>query len=112
MEVFVIADVNGKKFKVGCECVKKTDDAGLIDPVKRAINQHRRELKDKARCALQTKLKDLLASSAVQNNFKNRPHPNEYFASKGNTYADYANFLILHASEAGKKELLAEMEKL
>jgi hypothetical protein len=112
MDVFVIADVNGKKFKVGCECVKKTGDAGLIDLVKRAVNQHKREARDKARTALQSKLKELLASPAVQQAFRGRKHPNEYFASKGVTYADYAQFLISHASDAGKKALLAEMEKI
>jgi hypothetical protein len=34
---FFVASADGKQFVVGCECIKKTDDANLVRPVSRAL---------------------------------------------------------------------------
>lgn len=42
MNVFEIKDSNGKGFKVGCDCVAKTGDAGLMGGVKRIQREARK----------------------------------------------------------------------
>ncbi len=44
MLVFAISSADGRRFKVGCDCVLKTGDAGLANAVKRARASHTREL--------------------------------------------------------------------
>jgi hypothetical protein len=48
---FVVRDVEGKEFKVGCVCIDKTSDTGLIhayktSPEYRAANKAKAKLKD------------------------------------------------------------------
>jgi len=38
MDVYKIKSADGKTFKVGCDCVLKTGDAGIINTVKKAAN--------------------------------------------------------------------------
>jgi hypothetical protein len=112
MQVYELADVNGKKFKVGCECVKKTGDVGLIDVVKREIARRKREAKNDARVARQTQLRNLLALDSVKAAFQDRPHPNTYFASQGKTYFDYAVYMLSCGGDSSKDYLFAEMDRL
>jgi hypothetical protein len=44
MLVFAIRGADGRRFKVGCDCVLKTGDAGIINTTKRLQTAHRREL--------------------------------------------------------------------
>jgi hypothetical protein len=110
MQVFVIGDSNSKEFKVGSECVKKTGDKGLFDVVKREIARLKREAKNAARVARQTRLNELFDRFAVQERFKKRPHPNSYFASKGMTYFDYVSYMVTYGGDAIKDELLKTLE--
>jgi hypothetical protein len=109
MGVYVIKDCNGKEFKVGCECVKKTDDAGLIDTVKRAQAKHRQELKYEARKVLVTTLRDLVAQNAIQKRLTMQPHPNSYFAEQGKTRLDYVEYMILNGGDDIRKALIKEL---
>jgi hypothetical protein len=43
MNCFLINSADGKRFAVGCECVRKTGDAGLTDRVKYEQRQARRQ---------------------------------------------------------------------
>lgn len=112
MQVYVIADVNGKEFKVGCECVKKTADAGLIDVVKREVARRKREVKNNLRIARQTRLRELFATPKVKEAFTARKHPNAYFASQGKTYADYVEYMLCYGGDSIKDDILVSMEAL
>ena len=51
--VFIVRDANGREFKVGCDCVEKTGDAGLIkgykqNPEYRALQRAKRRAKGDA----------------------------------------------------------------
>lgn len=112
MQVYILADVNGRECKVGCECVKKTGEAGLIDVVKREAARRKREKKNNARIVRQTRLRELLETDAVKTDFGARPHPNTYFASQGKTYMDYAEYMLTYGGDSIKDELLAQMEAM
>lgn len=43
MYVYGIQGADGSRFKVGCDCVAKTGDAGLVKQTKRALRAHRSE---------------------------------------------------------------------
>ena len=52
-DVYTIVSADGNRFGVGCDCVRKTRDSGLIksfknNPEVRRMNRERREAKDRA----------------------------------------------------------------
>jgi hypothetical protein len=55
MLVYVIRSADNRRFKVGCDCVEKTGDAGLINAVRRQRAAHTKELtvarRERARAA-------------------------------------------------------------
>ena len=110
MGVYELKDANGKTCKVGCECVKKTGDEGLIDVVKREVARQRREAKNAKRVIRQKRLRELFALPKIQESFRALPHPNAYFASKGKTYADYADYMLSMGGDEIKDSLLKQME--
>lgn len=89
MEVCVIQDINGKRFKVGSNCVKKTGDFGLVDTVKRAANRMKRTAQAERDSIFAAK-----HDAAARAYIATIPgaHPNAYYASQGKTLADYTLF--------------------
>jgi hypothetical protein len=100
-----IVDADGKRFKVGTECVNKTGDAGLKKTVKRAVAKARtaarkaREAKKIAACARALRSDETRAALAA------RPHPREAMANKGYTLENWADWMMHNAGNKGKLEV-------
>jgi len=102
---FWIMSSDNKRSKVGCDCIHKTGDAGLI----KQISIAERKLRDvKNAAAKQRKIaklneridaaKSLLSS--VRGKLTEQSHPNSYYASQGKTMLDYVNWCFEnHAGE-------------
>ena len=104
-----IVDVNGKRFHVGSTCVLKTNDSGLINPVKRELARHRREAKavrDNAR--IQT-ARDTLDS--VRPTLRTQTHPQAWAAKEGLTLEDWAEWMLANAGTKGRLEVARVIEK-
>jgi len=90
INVYWIQDANGKKFKVGSECVRHLGDTKLVTIVegeKKKQERIKREIKKQAKREAQNKeFEDALIILA------NYPHPHPYFASQKKTLADYYRF--------------------
>lgn len=102
MDVYRIRSADGKEFEVGCDCVNKTDDKGLVDTVKRAANKlktARRHEREKIKIA---EIKATWSDPAVRAKVAEKPHPNAYMAGKGSTLADYVDFLFARGGNSGK----------
>ena len=102
MDVYLIRSADGKEFEVGCECVKKTGDKGLVDTVKRAANKlkaERRHEREKAKIKV---IRENWANDPdTRAKLAELPHPNSYFAGKGKTLADYVDWLLDRGGNAG-----------
>lgn len=94
---FWVASTDGKEFKVGCDCIHKTDDAGLIQQISVA----ERKLRDAKNLAAKTRKAEKLALRvnaakeklpSVCGTLASQPHPNTYFAEQGKTLLDYVNW--------------------
>lgn len=103
MDVYRIRSADGKEFEVGCDCVNKTDDKGLVDTVKRAANKlktARRHEREKVKIAA---IKAAWTGDpATRAKVAEKPHPNSYWAGKGKTLADYVDWLLDRGGNAGK----------
>jgi hypothetical protein len=65
MLVFAIRSADGRRFKVGCDCVAKVGDEGLLSAVKRAQRSHQGELR-KARAERARDTKRLARADAAR----------------------------------------------
>jgi hypothetical protein len=93
LNMFSVESSDGRRFKVGCECIKKTGDTGMIrlldadiakrDRAKRDARKHAKQSADKAYC-----------ESKQLGKLADRPHPAPWFASEGKTLADWARWMM------------------
>ena len=103
---FWVRSSDGNVFKVGCDCIHKTDDRGLIQQISAA----ERKLRDKKNAAAKARkqerrevriaaAKDMLP--AVRGTLASQPHPNRFYADQGKTLLDYVNWCL--DNRAGEK---------
>lgn len=94
---FWVRSADGKKFKVGCDCIHKTGDAGLIQQISAA----ERKLRDKKNAAAKARKAERLAARiqaakeklpSVRGTLASKPHPTSYFADQGRTLLDYVDW--------------------
>lgn len=88
---------DGKRFKVGCDCIHKSGDAGLIKQISLAERKLRDAKNVIARAKRAEKLsRRIIAAKAklpsVCGTLSDKPHPNQYMADKGLTMLDYVNW--------------------
>ena len=108
MNVCHIRAADGKEFKVGCDCVAKTDDAGLIKAYKQSaeFRQHQRVLRHEQDKARIQDLTALLDKPEVQAVLKQDKHPSDWYASKGKTFLDYALYVLKAGGARGRADIL------
>lgn len=94
---FWIISADGKESKVGCDCIHKSDDAGLILQISAA----ERKLRDMKNAAAKARKEERLANRVdaakailptVRGTIASQSHPSSYFAEQGRTLLDYVNF--------------------
>jgi hypothetical protein len=100
--IYHIRSADGKAFKVGCECVKKTGDAGLVAVADREQKRINRELRHAREAAVIAGLNTLLEDKAVWARLESMPHP---FNWVGKTAADYVRFMVRNSGNSGKVKL-------
>lgn len=92
INVFWIEDGNGKRFKVGSDCVKHLNDTKLVTVVEGVIEKQEKERRIAKRIAEHEALcKEFEACLPTLAKY---PHPNDYFAKQGKTLADYYLFTL------------------
>lgn len=99
-----IKSVDGKRFKVGCDCAEKTGDRGLCKFIDAKVAEHRRMLAAKRADAKIEAARALLP--AVSESLKAKPHPQ---ADRGGFFANLTmlDYVMWMLSNAGTKGQLA-----
>ncbi len=112
MNAFQIVSSDGKCFKVGCDCVAKTGDAGLRKQVN-DIERKRREATryTKAKTVL-VELNELLADGTVRAKLAAIPHSNKYWADKGQTELNSIEWMVANAGDAGRAKTLKRVRAI
>lgn len=99
MHCFWIQAADGRRFKVGSDCVLKTGDAGLKKVINRMISQQKtaeRNAREDARIAEGWAWVDANAEAIAR-----LPHPNAALAGQGLTLADYLGWIRKNAGRRG-----------
>lgn len=95
---------DGKVFKVGCDCIHKIGDRGLV----KQISAAERQLRDKKNAAARErkkakKIARLESARAklptIRGTLASQPHPHEYHASQGKTLLDYVEWCLVNHGE-------------
>lgn len=92
VNMFNVESADGNRFHVGCECIKKTGDEGLIRRVEaevKKMEKARREAKKKAKLAAEREL----CETAQIGLLASKPHPHPYRAAQGETLYDWARWM-------------------
>ena len=96
----------GKEFKVGCDCIHKSGDRGLIQQISAAERKLRdvknaaaKERKNARLVARVAAAKELLPT--VAGTLASKPHPSKWFADEGRTLLDYVKWCF--ENRAGDK---------
>lgn len=111
---FWIRSQDGKESKVGCDCIAKVGDAGLLkayrsSPEYRAAQARKRQEQSKASWE---KAKELI--EAHKERLANMPHPRGFTNRETGamlTAHDYAQWMFNHCGHAGRKGLLKWLER-
>jgi hypothetical protein len=112
VDCFTIQSADGRRFVVGNVCVNKTGDAGLIKVVKSEVARLRTEARHRREAAKIQKLVAMLDDPRVQEWLDSLGHPrtdSAFFASQ--TRLDWAMWLLNHAGNKGKLDVLRWLEK-
>ncbi len=109
MYVCHIQSSDGKMFKVGCDCVMKTGDAGLIHQYKTTpeYRSHKRKLAAAKAQRVENELKDLFELNIEKT--KLIPHPYGY---QNLTFFDYITYMIRNGGAKGKYEALKQLKSV
>lgn len=92
VNMFNVESADGKQFHVGCECIRKTGDSGLIRKVEEDVKIMERK-KRAARKAKQNADDKELCESTNLASFAGKPHPTPTRAANGETLADWMNWM-------------------
>lgn len=100
MYEFCILSADGRRFKVGCDCVLKTGDAGLAKVVRKQANEAKRAAKAE-RDAVRIDAA-LAALPSVADKLANQPHPYAYLAEQGKNALGFVQWMLVNAGTSGK----------
>ena len=103
---FYIKGTDGGTFFVGSDCVLKTGDTGLIRVVEAEVKRRQAEARKAKEKEKMSNLHAILSSPATIAKLQAMPHPNAWYASKGRTMKDYADWIMKHGGTTAKLGLL------
>lgn len=109
IECYVIRSSDAREFIVGCVCVYKTDDRGLIDLVKRAANKAKCEAKHARDAARIEACRRMLDNDAVWSALEALPHPRGF---AGASLATWCTWMLRNSGARGSIEVCKVVEPI
>ncbi len=103
---FWVRSSDGNEFKVGCDCIHKTGDRGLIQQIAVAERKLRDAKNKAAKVRKMARLAERINTAlailpTVRGKLAEKPHPSQYFAAEGRTLLDYVQWCL--DNRAGEK---------
>lgn len=114
VDAYNFTSADGRRFKVGSDCVAKAGDRGMVDLIKRAAakiateRRHAREAEQIASIAAR------LRNEAVRDALHAQPHPESlvYSYLRNHTLLDWAEHMMAHGGNSGKLRVGREIKRL
>lgn len=99
--MFYIESADGKRFKVGSNCVEKTGDAGLVRPILQKAKSVKLAAKHEKERIARLWARETLPT--VKEKLQAKPHPMNW---SGKTLYDWAEWMLKNAGARGEKEVI------
>lgn len=100
-----VRSADGKRFKVGNECIEKAGDSGLKRAVAPIVRKRNNDKADARIAAATARLDEVRAALEAQ------PHPYVFMAAKGHTALSFVEFNLRCAGRSGKVKAARMIEK-
>ena len=110
MGCFKVRSADGREFKVGCDCIAKVGDRGLLKVVADHERKVRRAKADAKAKAVSAEL--VVVIEAVTPKLQAMPHPFPAYAAQGRTMLDSVKNRLGGSGAAGRARLLKELQAL
>jgi hypothetical protein len=107
-----VRDADGEKFKVGSDCVEKVGDKGLTNKVKKAVSARRLKQRKERDARRIKEARELLTREDIRGRLTDRPSPNKYRASLGETALQWAEWMLEYAGYTGCISVAKALEKV
>jgi hypothetical protein len=106
-DAYYIVSADGKKFKVGCDCVRKLC-VDKRDPILVAVNKARAA---QAKANKESRVRFAIeAFETDETLLTDKPHPMAWAKGKGLTARDFAVWMLKNAGLTGKLKVAREIE--
>lgn len=113
---FYLVSADERRFKVGCDCIAKAGDEGLVRKIAadvRKMESDKRAARDAKRNATAlARAAELFANPEVCAKLAAMPHPQAWRAEKGETMLDSMKWLIDHAGTQTRVNTIKAIERL
>lgn len=106
---FYVESADGRRFKVGSECIHKASDQDLSKPVDRELRRLKREQRHANEARKIEELRGWLADPEIRARLKAQPHPHPSFTDK--TRLDWAEWMIDNSGNAGMLRVYRAIKK-
>lgn len=110
MNTYHIQSADGNTFKVGCECVNKTGDKGMIKRVQKMERDRKRKDRHAREAKRVNRMFGLLSMDTVRDDLASRPHPMDFRADQGDTELDWAEWLARNSGTSGRIRVARKLE--
>lgn len=109
---FWIKSADGRRFKVGCDCIRKLGDGDpqLVKAVDAAEKKRLKEEKLRKEAEKRKELKGLIETRASE--LSAFPHPNQFIAERGLTLLDWCRWMEERAGMKGVLEALKRVKAM
>lgn len=105
----LVKSSDGRTFKVGCDCINKVGDTGLLKAYKTSpeYRAKQRAIRAKKSAAVLVELKTTISANADK--LAKLPHPMG-FTDRKLTALDYAKWMLDHCGDAGRRSVLKRLK--
>ena len=115
MHVCRIEDADGKRFKVGCDCVKKAfadTNKRLVKTVESAVKAAKKAQQiEREEVRIEAAKATLESDEALREELASEPHPSAWRAIKGDTRLDYFTWIFENGGHSGKLQITRAINK-
>lgn len=93
LNMFEIESADGIRSKVGCDCILKCGDSGLVKVVKKAVSEAASKKRRDKKMAVEAENRELCIATDFSQ-FRLIPHPTAYRAEQGESLADWCEWML------------------
>jgi hypothetical protein len=115
-DAYWIESSDGKRSKLGCECINRAGDKKLIDVVKREANRVKAaRAYDRAEERMAPVFGRLLLMQGLRDALEARPHPHGFTDRETGaplTALDYVEWMLAHSGQKGRKQVAKFIQKV